>query len=89
MNTVIQEKTSTSIRIDTGLLSQIREEAKAENRSVSNYIETLLYRVGYRPFNEETYQACKDSEEGKLAGQVDTTSLESIEASLFDDDDEA
>lgn len=56
-------KESTSIRIDAGLLAQIKADAKAENRSLSNYLETLLYRMGYRPYNEETIQACR---EGKL-----------------------
>ena len=46
-------KASTSIRIDANILAQIREEAKAEHRSLSNYLETLLYRWGYRPYNKE------------------------------------
>lgn len=31
-------KESTSISIDANLLSQVREEAKAEHRSLSNYM---------------------------------------------------
>ena len=38
----IELKASTSIRIDASVLEQIRSEARAENRSLSNYIETLL-----------------------------------------------
>ena len=53
----IELKASTSIRIDASVLEQIRSEARAENRSLSNYIETLLYRMGYRPYNAETAEA--------------------------------
>lgn len=81
-------KESTSIRIDAGLLAQIKQEAKADNRSLSNYLETLLYRMGYRPYNEETIQACREVREGKSAGVVDTSSREAIEKSLFGDEAE-
>ena len=72
----IELKASTSIRIDASVLEQIRSEARAENRSLSNYIETLLYRMGYRPYNA-------DAKSGRYAGSVDTTTRETIEASLF------
>lgn len=81
-------KESTSIRIDAGLLAQIKQEAKADNRSLSNYLETLLYRMGYRPYNEETVQACRDARNGDVAGVVDTSSREAIERSLFGDETE-
>jgi hypothetical protein len=79
----IELKASTSIRIDASVLEQIRSEARAENRSLSNYIETLLYRMGYRPYNAETAEACIDANSGRYAGSVDTTTRETIEASLF------
>lgn len=81
----IELKTSTSIRIDSSLLNQIKREAKAENRSLSNYIETVFYRMGYRPNNEETLMACSDAREGNFAGIVDTTNTKTIESSLFDE----
>ena len=78
-------KASTSIRIDANLLSQIREEAKSEHRSLSNYIETLLYRLGYRHYNEETFLACQEARNGQSAGVVDTSSKESIISSILGD----
>lgn len=81
-------KSAASIRIDSGLLDQIKSEAKADNRSLSNYLETLLYRLGYRPYNEETIQACREVKEGKVAGTIDTSSREAIERSLFGDYEE-
>lgn len=81
-------KMPASIRIDASILETIKEEARAENRSLSNYIETLFYRLGYRPYNEETVQACREAREGKSAGVVDTSSREAIEKSLFGDEAE-
>lgn len=80
-------KEATSIRIDAGILEQIKREAKADNRSLSNYLETLLYRLGYRPYNEDTFLACQDARNGKSAGVVDTSSKESILSSILGDDD--
>ena len=78
-------KEATSIRIDAGILEQIKREAKADNRSLSNYLETLLYRLGYRPYNEDTFLACQDARNGKSAGVVDTSSKESILSSILGD----
>ena len=80
-------KEATSVRIDAGILEQIKREAKADNRSLSNYLETLLYRLGYRPYNEDTFLACQDARNGKSAGVVDTSSKESILSSILGDND--
>ena len=80
-------KEATSIRIDAGILEQIKREAKADNRSLSNYLETLLYRLGYRPYNEDTFLACQDARNGKSAGVVDTSSKESILSSILGNND--
>ena len=80
-------KSTTSIRVDSSMLNQIKKEAKAENRSLSNYIETLFYRMGYRPYNEETAKACSEAKRGAFQGEIDTSSIETIDASLFDDEE--
>lgn len=80
-------KEATSIRIDAGILEQIKREAKADNRSLSNYLETLLYRLGYRPYNEDTFLACQDARNGKSSGVVDTSSKESILSSILGGND--
>lgn len=50
-------KVQTALRFDKDLLELVKEKAKAEKRSLNNYIEYLLYReVGNIP-NEETRQA--------------------------------
>ena len=62
-------KVTVSIRIDASMMAQLRADAKDENRSLSNYLETLLYRIGYRPMN----------------GGVDTSSTEAMRASILGD----
>lgn len=86
MNT-LNIKESASISIDADILSQIKEEAKARNKSLSTHIEALLYEMGYRPYNEETIKACQEAREGKTAGVVDTSSLQAIEQSLWGDEE--
>ncbi|MBK5213996.1 MAG: hypothetical protein JJE55_10095 [Flavobacteriaceae bacterium] len=50
-------KVQTAFRLDKDLLEMAKEEAKAQKRSLNNYIEYLLYReVGNVP-NEETQKA--------------------------------
>jgi hypothetical protein len=81
-------KASTSIRIDANILAQIREEAKAEHRSLSNYLETLLYRWGYRPYNKETKQACDEARKGEHAGTINTSSDDAFLSSILGDEND-
>ncbi len=50
-------KVQTALRFDKDLLELVKEKAKAQKRSLNNYIEYLMYMdVGNVP-NEETKQA--------------------------------
>lgn len=61
---MIKEKKLTSIRINNGLYQHLQEKAKKENRSLNNYIETLLYENSdYHEPNEETLEAMKEVQE--------------------------
>ena len=54
-------KTQTAFRFNKALLEQIKEKAKAENRSLNNYIEYLLYKdLGATP-NEDTIEATNET----------------------------
>jgi len=68
MNT--KDKKLTSIRLNKNLYKHLQKRAKEENRSVNNYIETLLFEASdYRIPNEETLAAMKemqDYDEGKI-----------------------
>lgn len=61
MNTVNLKK-ATSLRIDAKLYSYIEKLAKKENRSVNNFIETVLADATnfYEP-NEETKKAIEEA----------------------------
>ena len=53
-------KIQTAFRFNKELLNLIKEKAKAEKRSLNNYIEYLLYKdVGNIP-NEETMKAIEE-----------------------------
>ncbi len=45
MSTAVKTKSSASIRIDTDLLNILKSNAKRDNRSFSNYMETILFEV--------------------------------------------
>lgn len=61
MNTINLKK-ATSLRLDAKLYSYIEKLAKKENRSVNNYIETVLADATnfYEP-NEETKKAIEEA----------------------------
>lgn len=62
----ISTKKTTSLRIDSELYSFIENLAKKENRSINNYIETLLFNVtGFGKINEETKKAIAEVEKNK------------------------
>lgn len=58
-------KIQTPLRFNRELLALVKEKAKAEKRSLNNYIEYLLYKdVGNIP-NEETIEAIKEARSNK------------------------
>lgn len=53
-----------TFRLDEDLILLAKEKAKAQNRSLNNYIEFLLFReVGNVP-NKETIKAIEDARKG-------------------------
>lgn len=67
-------KVQTAFRIDKDLLELAKEKAKAQNRSLNNYIEYLLYQeVGNIP-NKETQKAIDD-----VHNNVNLTKVEDYE----------
>lgn len=71
-------KKATSLRLNKGLYSRIKEQAKKENRSISNFLETLIGEaLNYHEPNEETAQAIKQAkkEKASLKGYTDMNKL--------------
>ena len=72
-------KVQTAFRLDKDLLERIKEKAKAQKRSLNNYVEYLLYKdVGDIP-NETTEAAIEEARRGK-----DLESLKDLDAFLDD-----
>lgn len=83
MNTA---KSVASIKIDANLMRQLKADAKADNRSFSNYLETIFLKFGYRPYNQDTYEAYTEAIGGDLTGVVDMSSPEAMLASILCDE---
>lgn len=62
----MSSKVQTAVRLDSDLLEALKEKAKADKRSLNNYIEKLLYRdVGNIP-NDTTKAAIEEARNGNL-----------------------
>lgn len=72
---VLINRKQTAFRLREDLLNKIKEEAKKENRSINNYVETILLDAIYREPNETTLEAIREAKQGKLAGTTDMETL--------------
>jgi hypothetical protein len=73
-------KIQTPLRFNKELLELVKEKAKAEKRSLNNYIEYLLYQdVGHIP-NSKTVHAIEEARSKKDLESIDdlTSWLEKI-----------
>lgn len=76
MNTVAVDRKQTAFRLRTDLLDRLKVAAKKENRSLNNYVESVLLDAVYREPNEETLAAMKDAKEN---GNLETLDLDNFE----------
>lgn len=76
MNTVAVDRKQTAFRLRTDLLDRLKVAAKKENRSLNNFVESVLLDAVYREPNEETLTAMKDSKEN---GKLETLDLDNFE----------
>lgn len=73
-----ETKKITSLRINRELYSQVEKEAKKENRSINNFLETLIREaLNYHEPNDETIQTIEESrkEKSRLKGYTDMDEL--------------
>ncbi|MCM1168688.1 MAG: ribbon-helix-helix protein, CopG family [Bacteroides sp.] len=70
-------RVQTSFRLDSSLLEKIRLLAKRENRSLNNFVESLLYKEAARMPNKTTLTAMKEAET--------SSSLEVLDLGKFDE----
>lgn len=76
MNTVAFDRKQTAFRLRTDLLDRLKVAAKKENRSLNNYVESVLLDAVYRKPNEETLTAMKEAKEN---GNLETLDLDNFE----------
>ena len=81
MATVIERK-QTAFRLSTSLINKLREAAERENRSLNNYVESVLMDVLSSNPNKLTLAAMKEARENRGLETLDANNLESVIASL-------
>ena len=64
-------KVQTAFRFDKELIRRLKIKAKKENRSLNNYVETVLMDVVYDEPNEETIAAINEVKSGKGLERLD------------------
>ena len=75
-------KIQTAFRFDSELLRRLKIKAKKENRSLNNYVETLLMDVVYDEPNEETAEALREAQSGKKMERLDLEKFDEFVAKL-------
>lgn len=74
-------KTAT-FRLSAALLERLKQESKRENRSLNNFVETVLMDAVYHTPNAETIEAIEEAKAGKYAGELDMSNFDAFMKSL-------
>lgn len=75
-------RTQTSFRLNKALVETLREEAQKHNRSLNNYVESILLAfVNHRP-NATTLAAMKEAERGENLETLDLSNFRAFVNSL-------
>ncbi len=69
MDSIIERK-PTSFRLRTDLLESLRRNAKRQNRTLNNYVESLLLEIVYHEPNDVTKTAIEEAMSGKNRNKV-------------------
>lgn len=81
MEATINRK-STMFRLRTELLERLKLLAARENRSLNNYVETILMDVAYNTPNATTLTAMKEAQDDTTLTTVNMDSYDSFLSSL-------
>ena len=84
MDMQIAVKRNQSFRLSGELIDTLKQLAKRQNRSLNNYVETVLLDAAYRTPNATTLAAMKEVESGVLRNEpeLDLSSVEAMEKSM-------
>lgn len=80
--TITGEKTTTSFRLNSDLVKRLRSMARRNNRSLNNFVETILYDVAYNEPNEDTIEAINEARSGKMMDRFDMAELDAMISAL-------
>lgn len=77
-------KKNQSFRLSVDLIERLKLMAKRQNRSLNNFVETLLLDAAYHQPNAETVAAMKEAQSGSLrdTAALDLSSVEAMERSM-------
>jgi len=77
-------KKNQSFRLPVSLIEHLKQLARNHNRSLNNYVETVLLDAVYREPNATTLAAMREVESGALrnAPALDLSSIEAMEKSM-------
>lgn len=75
-------KVQTAFRFDKELVRRLKIKAKKENRSLNNYVETVLMDIVYDEPNDETIEAINEVRSGNNLEKLDTEKFDEFVASL-------
>lgn len=77
-----KDRKVTAFRLKSSLLERLKQDAKLQNRSLNNYVETLLMEATYRKPNAETMAAIEEARSGKELETLDLDHFKEFVASL-------
>ena len=77
-------KKNQSFRLSVDLIDKLKQLAKRQNRSLNNYVETLLLDAAYHEPNTTTLAAMKEAESDIMnnVSPLDMSSIEAMEKSM-------
>lgn len=77
-------KKNQSFRLPVALIERLKLLARRENRSLNNYVETVLLDAAYHQPNATTLAAMREAESGALkeTPELDMSSIEAMEKSM-------
>ncbi|MDE6231422.1 MAG: toxin-antitoxin system protein [Muribaculaceae bacterium] len=77
-------KKNQSFRLSVELIDRLKQLAKRQNRSLNNYVETVLLNAAYHEPNAVTLAAMKEAESDAMndVAPLDMSSIDAMEKSM-------
>jgi hypothetical protein len=72
------ERKQTAFRLSCNLIEKLKEAARRENRSLNNYVESVLMDVAYNNPNKLTIKAMREAREERELETLSSDKLESL-----------